>query len=255
MSLKQQLLSRSAIIFTVRIAGAGLVFLLQAIIARTWGSALLGEYFVAIAMANLLAITLPLGFQTVGSYFAADYAAKGHGLSLRRFVLRAYAHIVFPGFLILLLAGQFVDRFGDAGLRLSQMWLPISVLAVGTAMIYVNGAVLIGLKRPYAGFFADSIFRPLIIMSAFLITTYLMSGGDQIVTMLWWLACAYLVVALVHFSISLRSVLALPTDVAVPSAEWQRWWHYAPPWLVISLSSATSLKNLKLRRPWRKTLV
>lgn len=237
MSLKQHLLSRSAVIFAVRISGAGLVFLLQAIIARIWGRALLGEYFVAIAMANLLAITLPLGFQTIGSYFAADYAAKGQGQSLRRFAVRAYAYIVFPGFLILLLAGLFVDRWGASGARLSEMWLPVSVLAAGTAMIYVNGAILIGLKRPYAGFFADSIFRPLIIAAAFIITSTLMNGGDKIVTMLWWLASAYLVVALVHFWVSLRAVRAVPTTVPVPSGEWRRWWHFAPPWLIISLAT------------------
>ena len=87
MSLRQRLLSQSAIVFAARLGGAGLVFIFQAIMARYWGSAALGQYLIAIATANLLAITMPLGFQTIGTYFAADYAARGAGSSLRRFLL------------------------------------------------------------------------------------------------------------------------------------------------------------------------
>ncbi|MCS6759424.1 MAG: hypothetical protein MO852_10925 [Candidatus Devosia euplotis] len=57
--------------------GAGLIFLVQALIARIWGPELLGEYLIVIATVNLIAVWMPLGFHTVGTYFAAEYRARG----------------------------------------------------------------------------------------------------------------------------------------------------------------------------------
>ncbi len=237
MSLRRRLLSQSAIIFAVRIGGAGVVFLIQAAMARMWGSAVLGEYLVAIATVNLLAIAMPLGFQTTGAYFAADYAARGQGRSLRRFLMHAYGHIVFPGILLLVIAGWLAPLWGPVGERLAAVWVPISLLAVGTAIIYVNGAVLVGLKRPKAGFFADIIFRPLIIVATFGIALAVADDGDGLVPMLWWMGFSYLAVALGHFAFAAKTAAAIPADEAPDEQARRRWWRYAVPWVIVSLSS------------------
>lgn len=241
MNLRRRLASQSSIVFGLRITGAGIAFLTQALIARTWGSALLGEYLVFIAIANLFAAALPLGFQTVGAYFAADYAAKGEGKSLRQFLIRAYGHTLFPGSLILLVGGYFAAHWAndlsDTSRHLTEAWLPIALLAFATALIYVNGAVLIGLKRPYAGFLPDTLMRPLIMLTGFLITVVWLDSHDGMVPFLWFLALGFFAVAAIHFWVAIRAALKLPTDMPFPEKEPRRWWHFAMPWFALSLFS------------------
>ena len=81
--------SATTVIFGARLFGAGLTFLAQAAIARYWGAEALGEYLLIIAAVNLIAVMMPLGFETIGTYFAAEYRAKGEGKLLRGFMTRA----------------------------------------------------------------------------------------------------------------------------------------------------------------------
>src|SRR5690606_8204896 len=87
-----------------RLGGAGLVFLAQAMIARLWGPQLLGEYLLVTATVNLIAVVMPLGFHTVGTYFSAEYRARGERRLFLTFLMRAYGHVV-GAFVLLLLAG------------------------------------------------------------------------------------------------------------------------------------------------------
>lgn len=52
MGLRQKLLSQSSVIFAVRIAGAGVQFACQVMIAKLWGAGQLGTYLLAIAAAE-----------------------------------------------------------------------------------------------------------------------------------------------------------------------------------------------------------
>ena len=103
MSMHRRLASQSSIIFAARLGGAGLIFLVQALIARIWGAELLGEYLIVIATVNLIAVAMPLGFHTVGTYFAAEYRARGQRRQFVVFLTRSYAHVL--GALVLLLLG------------------------------------------------------------------------------------------------------------------------------------------------------
>ena len=67
MALPGKLASKSVLIFGLRIFGAGFIFLVQAAIARAWGSESLGDFLLVIAAANLMAVAMPLGFQTVST--------------------------------------------------------------------------------------------------------------------------------------------------------------------------------------------
>lgn len=237
MSLRRTLMSQSAIVFGVRLAGAGAVFLIQAAMARVWGSTVLGQYLLAIAAANLLAICLPLGFQTVGNFFAADYAARGQGQSLRRFLLHAYGHILLPGIAVLIGTGWLLPFLGEAGMQLREIWWQVSILAIGTAVIYVNGGVLVGLKRPLAGFFADTIFRPLLLAMGFAILLFMTGGSPALASLMWFMALGYLLVAGVHFTITLTTASRLPLEEPAETKALARWWHFAVPWTVITLAS------------------
>ena len=151
--------SQSMVIFAARIFGAAVIFAAQAMIARFWGAEILGEYLLIIATVNLIAVVMPLGFETIGTYFAAEYRAKGEGRLLRGFMLRAYGHTALTGALLLVLGYPVAELFGEPGRALAAHWMPAAVLAIATAIVLVSGAMLVGLKKPFAGFFAETLFR------------------------------------------------------------------------------------------------
>ena len=237
MSLRARLLSQSVLIFGARLFGAGIVFLAQAAIARAWGAELLGEYLVVIAAVNLIAVVMPLGFHTVGTYFAAEYRARGDRGMLWAFLLRAYGFVVIFELALLILGQPLARLFGASGEVVAQHWLPVCLLALGTSLVFVNGAVLVGLKRPLAGFFADTLFRPMIVIAAFAVGYGAATARDGFGQMLWIIALGYVFIALIHLGFVITTTRALPSKGEAAPAEVRRWWRFAAPWVLISLAT------------------
>lgn len=238
MSLVRRLASQSTTIFGGRLFGAGLIFLVQAFIARFWGAAILGDYLIVIATVNLIAVMMPLGFQTIGTYFAAEYRARGDRRQLVAFLVRAYGHVA-AAFVLVLLAGPPVLRALSLGDHVVAIYfVPVVVLALATALVYVNGAVLVGLKRPFAGFFADGIFRPMMVLATMLVCSAMMAGPEAAFgTMLWVTAFGYILIGLVHLAIVVRTVKRTGDTAPTRSAEAPRWWRFAAPWVLITLAT------------------
>ncbi len=238
MSLARRLASQSTIIFGGRLFGAGLIFLVQAFIAQAWGPALLGDYLIVIAAVNLIAVAMPLGFQTIGTYFAAEYRARGERRQLRSFLMRAYGHVAVV-FLALLLAGP--PLLGAAGLGATVVavhFIPVVLLALATALVYVNGAVLVGLKRPFAGFFADGIFRPMMVLATVLSCAAVLNAPiEAFGAMLWITAIGYVTIALVHLAIVVTTLSRVDDLAEARPAEVPRWWRFAAPWVLITLAT------------------
>ena len=237
MSLHRRLASQSTIIFGARLAGAGLIFLVQALIARIWGAELLGEYMIVIATVNLIAVVMPLGFHTVGTYFAAEYRARGERRQFVSFITRAYGHVVAALVLLLLLGHPLLTLLGQGESVLADHFVPVALLAFATAMVYVNGALLVGLKRPFAGFFADTMFRPIIVIAAFLATMSFSVPAEGFSVMLWAVALGYVAIALVHFGFVVTSLDRVPDTAVLRPSEAARWWRFAMPWVLISLAT------------------
>ena len=237
MKFGRQLASQSAVIFAARLFGAGLTFIAQAAIARVLGSVVLGEYLLILATVNLVAVVMPLGFETVGTYFAAEYRAKGEGRLLRGFMARAYGHIGIVTVGLFIVGRPIADMFGEPGKIFASHWGPACLLAFATALIFVNASLLIGLKRPYAGYFADSLFRPVAIIAAFLICLSGSSAEQNFNILIWGVAIGFTAIALVQLAALLRTVRDIPSEIPARPREWQRWWRFAMPWVVISLAS------------------
>ena len=237
MDIRRRLASQSAIIFGARLFGAGLIFLAQAAIARVWGSAILGEYLLIIATVNIIGVVMPLGFETIGTYFAAEYRAKGEGRLLRGFLFRAYGHVVVVTVVLGLAGYPLAGLFGEPGRILMSHWLPAVLLAFGTAVVFVSGALLVGLKRPFAGFFPDTIFRPLVVIAAFVISMAAVNHDASFSVMMWLLSIGYFVIAAVQFGFVVAATREIPTEIAPRPFEWQRWWRFAMPWVIIALAS------------------
>jgi O-antigen/teichoic acid export membrane protein len=237
MEIRGKLASQSVVIFGARLFGAGLTFLAQAAIARTLGSEALGRYLLIFAAVNLIAVVMPLGFETIGTYFAAEYRARGEGRLLRGFMLRSYGHIAGATLLLFAVGCKVAEQFGEPGRVFVMHWTPASILAFATAMVFVTSSLLIGLKRPFAGYFADSIFRPMAIIAAFLIALRGTTHAQSFDLLIWGVAVGYAVIALGQFALLLITVRDVPVSEPPRPREWKRWWRFALPWVLISLAS------------------
>lgn len=237
MSLRSKLLSRSAIMFAIRIFGAGLMFLVQAGIARTWGQSTLGDYLLVLATANIVAAVMPMGFQTVGSYFAAEYGARGQGQLLRRFVKRTYFQSATFGLLVICVCWILAQLsvFGDE--LYAQNWFYAAVLAIATAFVFINASLLTGLKRPIAGFAADGIFRPMLLIGSFVISLMFAGADEGLSTLLAWMAGGFFTVAMVHMIFAIVVVSRIPDGLELGADEPKRWWRFAAPWVLITLAT------------------
>jgi O-antigen/teichoic acid export membrane protein len=237
MSLRQRLLSQSSVIFGARLFGAGVIFLAQAAIARFWGADILGEYLLIIATVNIVAVVMPLGFETIGTYFAAEYRSKGEGRLLRGFMLRAYGHVGITSLILLVFGYPLAGLFGEPGRVLLDHWLPACLMALATAVVYCNSALLVGLKRPFAGFFADTIFRPLLIVLCFALAAMAGDAEARFAELIWLLAIGFAAIAVAQFAWVLRAVRQVPDAMPATSTEPKRWWRFALPWVVIALAT------------------
>jgi O-antigen/teichoic acid export membrane protein len=237
MDLRRRLLSHSTVIFGARIFGAGLVFLAQAAIARFWGAEALGEYLLVIAAVNIVAVIMPLGFETIGTYFAAEYRAKGQGRLLTGFMSRAYGHVLICGALLTTCCYPLTSLFGEPGRVLADHWLAACLMAIATAVVYCNSALLVGLKRPFAGFFADTIFRPLLIVACFAISGLAMGADARLGELIWLLALGFAAIAAAQFWWVRRAAMAVPRGLETKPGEQRRWWRFALPWVVIALAT------------------
>jgi O-antigen/teichoic acid export membrane protein len=238
MNFRKALLSTSSKIYAGRLSGAALIFVAQAAIARFWGAEVLGDYLLIVATVNIVSVIMPLGFETIGTYFAAEYRARGEGRLLRGFMLRAHWHIS-GATLVLYFGGLYaLPFFGEPGRVLLSFWLPTCIMAVANALILVNSALMIGLKHPYAGFFGDSVFRPIVIILSLPAAALMMAPGQQLGALFWMIALGYLGVAIAHFFYAAR-IIRMDVESAVPARprEARRWWRFALPWMVIVLAT------------------
>lgn len=239
MSLRRKLASQSALIFGMRIFGAGLGFLGQALMARVFGSAVLGEYLLFAASLNVLAMIMPLGFQTVGTYFAADYLARSQGGHLRRFALRSYLHIGLSALVLFGLGSLIIGGLGAPGAVLGRHWLPAAAIGVSTALVFFNGALLVGLKRPIAGFFADALLRPMLVFLASIVVIALGMNSAPLEPLLRALALGLSMVAAIHtgFTLNVMGKISSSGDAGTSAAgETRRWWRFAVPWVITGLA-------------------
>jgi len=95
--------------------------------------------------------------------------------------------------------------------------------------------MLVGLKRPFAGFFAETLARPLLALAGFVVALNF-GAGAQINTLLWVLSVGYAIVALVQFALLLKATGEIPLEAAPRQDEWRRWWRFAVPWIALAVA-------------------
>ena len=229
-------LAHPGALLSARLCGAGLTFLVQAAIARSWGSGVLADYLLLISAANILGMAMPLGFQTIGSYFAVEYAAQGKRADLVRFLRRAHLQIGASAAAL----GTLIWALGTLSSGLSP--LPIDLLwpgfafAIAMASVFVCGAVLVGLKHAAAGLLTDGLFRPLVVLAGFAIAVSA-SEGSELLLMVRVMGAAYFAVAVICFAYTLRAVAHVTDASPVREDQSKRWWRFAVPWVIITTAT------------------
>ncbi|RDE08453.1 lipopolysaccharide biosynthesis protein [Pelagibacterium lacus] len=236
MSLAGKLASKSVAIFGLRIFGAGFIFFVQAAISRVWGAGALGDFLLVIAATNIMAVIMPLGFQTVSTYFTAEYASRGEGVHLRRFVRRSYLHLFGVGAIVLVVGWPITFLMGEGGTHLRALWVPTALIGIASGMTYVSATTLVGLKRPMAGYLPDMLFRPVLTLAAFALVAVFVAGPDMAL-MLWVLAGFLLVLFALQTVTVHRAVSAVPVGDQWRKHEPRRWWRFATPWVLVTLAS------------------
>jgi len=232
-----KLFSQSNIIFGTRLAGAGVVFLAQAAIARFWGAEALGNFLLIIATANIVAVLMPLGFETTGTFFAAEYRAAGDGRHLRGFMKRAYGHVGIMSALLLIGGYPLAGFLGAPGHVVQAHWGAVVLMTFATALVYCNSALLVGLKRPYAGFFADTVFRPMLMVLALTVATLAFGDTGRFDAFVWILAGGFAVIALGQLYYLSKAVREVPVSGELRPSEVKRWWRFALPWVIIAMAT------------------
>lgn len=238
MASTSKVLAKSSAIFGLRLAGAGLLFVAQLLISRLWGADTLGQYLLFVAAMNVTALILPLGFQIVGGYFAADYAARGQGSLLRRFTAQAYVHVaLMAGLLTLVL---FTVPFPAVEWVQVLLGGKLAVIAgsIALAIHFVCGALLIGLRRPFLSYAPDALIRPigvvLVVGSASILFA---GGGDPLWFLVGGLAAVLAFNAVGLTAMVVRALRGVPERAPAPASEHRRWWRFALPWVVITAST------------------
>ncbi len=237
MNLRQRLASQSSIIFSARILGAGIIFLAQIAIARIWGAHQLGEYMIIMAVVNLIAVFLPLGFQTIGTYFTSEYRAKKDKKTLKKFLFHAYGHIIIMALIIGFVILPLIINFTQIGQKIAPYSTSIIFISCASAIIYVNGAILVGLKRPFAAYFTDALFRPLMVIGSLSIISAIFFEQNFIALLLKFLAFGFMSIAILQFFYVYNSVKKMPSHKSEQKNEQMRWWRFAFAWVLIALAT------------------
>ncbi len=233
----QKLFSQSAAIFAARMAGAGIMFLVQAAIARSFGQKQFGDFLLILAATNIVAMLLPLGFQTVGSYFVAEYAVRHQRTSVIRFVRQGLLQVVVMFVLLFAAAPIIVRLLGPAGNMLGGNWSLIMSMALASALVFLSGSTLVALKRPFLGLAAETLFRPLVIAISFAAVMVLQTSDGQINRLMTFMTAGYMAIAILHGLVAVQAIRTVGDVKPHPSGEFKRWWRFAFPWVAISLAT------------------
>ena len=228
-----QLLTRSSVLMVARVAGGGVAFAANIMIARWYGAEALGIFALCMALTSLIAVILPLGLQSVGVMFVSEYSdQKQHGL-VRGYIRTGYRNIAIVTVIaVVLLAGAAViaDRFGYYDHWTAAMFAIL--IAPALAMINFNCSVLTGCSRQLHGLMPDLLIKPALMFIAIAAVAFVVTGASPTVLLTTVCICIWLT-ALAHLWILLKE-----TSVSNPppaEVERRRWRKAGTPWIFITL--------------------
>ena len=238
MSTSRKLFTTSAAAFAFRLIGAGIMLGVQVLIARKLGGEQLGLYAVLLSVCNIITVLLPLGFQTIAGYYAANYASKQRGHPLRHFMWQAYGQTVLAALVALLFGAQLIALSGfEAARVITSHWPILVAVGLGLALMQLSASILISFKKALVGLVGDAVLRPWLTAAALLIALQSTTQAETIPYLFKLLAIAFGSLALLYFLFALLAARQVPATPEPMQQERRNWWFYAAPWVLMALGS------------------
>ena len=162
------LLTKISGLTLARLLGALATFAITIVIARQFGTDNLAIYAVCISLANLAAVAIPLGLQSLATVEVAKLSAFPDRPAIRDFIAHG-RHIMARSWLVAtLLTVLFVAAVFLTG-QASEYTRPAAIAVLAFAPIMAlnqfHGGVLIGLQKPFSGQLSDGLVRPLVALA------------------------------------------------------------------------------------------
>ncbi|QPC43194.1 oligosaccharide flippase family protein [Kaustia mangrovi] len=163
-----RLFTFSAMLVAARIAGAGLTFLTQIMIARWLGADTLGTYAIAMSFAGVLTIFAVTGFPSIAMRYLSAYRVEGRDDLIAGFLKASRRQLLIGACALIALSWAALALFG--GTMAGDLRLALAIGAVMTVFmgaLMLNGGIANAYRRPFLGFLPDTILRPVLVIVAF----------------------------------------------------------------------------------------
>jgi len=216
-----RLLRNSTVALSIRIGGAGVMFVLQVVIARYTDAATYGLLVLVLGWVGLAVLVCNMGMDTLVVRLIAQYVAVRDHNAIRKFLvwvhIRLLQHATVLGLLGFGMLWILSSELTQIQLIAFSVALPLTWIVSWNSLLQ---AFLQGLGRP-AAFAPDQAVRPLalaILLAGWIAMSDSPPGGVQLVTL-----TTFSVLAALAFSIiwSLRSIPEIRSDrVAFEAPRW-----------------------------------
>ena len=237
MSTSRKLFTTSAAAFAFRLIGAGIMLGVQVLIARKLGGEQLGLYAVLLSVCNVITVVLPLGFQTIAGYYAANYASSARGHPLRQFMLQAYGQTLLAAVVAFFFGAQLIALFGFDAAVITDHWPILVAVGLGLALMQLSASILISFKKALVGLVGDAVLRPWLTAAALLMALQSASQLEAIPYLFKLLAIAFGSLALLYFLFTVLAARQIPASPEPMGEERRNWWFYAAPWALMALGT------------------
>lgn len=234
-----------------RIIGAICILLVTLLITRSFGAQIMAHYSLFLSAASILSVLLPCGFHAIGPMFCAEYKAQNRHNHLVRFIeysqkIIAIAAIVLaPVALLFVFLGETSFLSGIFNQNSTTYDIAAIVLmsvptATAMAYLYLNGGVLTGVQKQFAGQLPDMTLRPILLLGGMMLLTLWSKQVSPIQVMamsctMFWIAAIVQWVLLRTFLRQLQQSAFGEKVQAAEKEERQKWWKQAPNWVTITL--------------------
>lgn len=218
----------------LQVAGAGLGYVTQVLLARWLGADHYGRYTYVMAWASLLAIPAGLGFGTAVIRFIPQYSSEGDWGLMKGVVRRSWSFTAAAG-LTLAAVGTLMI------LTVDGVWLDIpyaKLMALGMwvvpakALLDLQLSMGRGLKRMALAYLPNRVLRPIFLIGA--LAVLLIAGHTLNATSAVLAVGGAYVVAIVIQAVAIRASLPASVRRARPRYETRRWLRVSFPLLLVA---------------------
>lgn len=243
-SLQAALVKATGGSFMLKISQVGLVFLLNALLARLLGSAGLGAYSVANSWATILGTVTTLGFSRLLVREVPVYRDRSEW-SLLRGLLRRANQLVLPfssGVAVAAVAVALLFFSGRSSTEALYTFCIAMALVPITAFIQLRQTTMRGLRRIVSAQVPETVLRPVLTI-AFVGLAYLLLGDSLRAP---WAMTASLAAATVAFLVGAELLRrSVPDNVrsATPEYQTRLWMRGTVPLMLLSVMQVINMRT------------